>query len=161
MKICTKRVGIRYKSLFKNLFEKTLYITGNKVEDVVVGLSFVDGEEIKLLNKQHRNIDKVTDVLSFPMLDINYKNNKLMDFEAERDPNGQLYIGDIVICKDKAKEQAKEFGHSYKREIAFLALHGFLHILGYDHIEKNDEEVMKSLAKNILLNMNIKRGKNV
>ncbi len=161
MKIFTKKVGIRLKGLFKDLFEKALYITGNKLDNLAVGISFVSGDEIKALNKEYRNVDKVTDVLSFPMLDIDYKKTKLIDFEGEREPNGQLYIGDIVICKDKAKEQAKDFGHSYKREIAFLALHGFLHILGYDHIEKLDEEVMMNLAKNILINLNIKRGKNV
>lgn len=161
MKICSKHVGCRFKGLFKELFEKALYITGNKVDNLVVGVSFVGGDEIQVLNKEHRNVDKVTDVLSFPMLDIDYKKTKLKDFESERDPNGELYIGDIVICKDKAKEQAKEFGHSYKREMAFLALHGFLHVLGYDHIEKADEEVMMNLAENVLLNMNIKRGKNV
>ena len=161
MKIYTKKVGIIYKSLFQKIFERTLYITGNLEKNVSLGISIVDEEEIKRLNKEHRNIDKVTDVLSFPMLDIDFKKSKLKDFENEREPNGELYIGDIVICKQKAKFQAKEFGHSLKREIAFLALHGMLHILGYDHIQKEDEKVMMGLAKNILLNLNIKRGKNV
>lgn len=157
MKIYTKKVGLGFKSLFKKIFEKTLFITGNDVKDVSLSISFVDEEKIKELNKTHRNVDRVTDVLSFPMLDISYKGKKLEGFVDERDPNGELYIGDIVVCKEKAREQAKEYGHSYKREMAFLVVHGMLHVLGYDHIEKEDEKVMMKLAENILLNFNIKR----
>ena len=159
MKIYTNNVGLRYKRLFKKLFDKTLYITGNYVKDVAFGIAFVDSQEIKSLNKEHRDIDNVTDVLSFPMLELDYKQDKLSSFEGEREPNGVLYLGDIVICMDKAKQQAKEYGHSLKREIAFLAVHGMLHCLGYDHIQKQDEKVMMNIAENILLNFRIKRGK--
>ncbi len=158
MKIYCKKVGLN-KHLFKKLFSATLKQTNNLVENVAVGITFVSAEEIKKLNHEHRNVDKVTDVLSFPMLEIDYKTTKLKDFEDERSPDGELYLGDIVLCKDKAKEQAKEFGHSLKREISFLVVHGMLHLLGYDHIEKEDERVMMTTAEEILANFKIKRGK--
>lgn len=162
MKLYTKKVNFVYKSLFKKLFEETLFTTQNQVSNVSIGITFVDENEIKLLNKQHRDIDKVTDVLSFPMLEIDYKKSKLKDFEAERDPSGELYIGDIAVCTKRAKEQAKEYGHSYKRELCFLVIHGFLHCLGYDHIENDDEKVMMALAEQILADCKVKRGgKNV
>ena len=158
MKIYTKKINLGYKKLFKKLFKKTLFVTGNYAENLALGIKFVKENEIQALNKEHRNIDKVTDVLSFPMLDIDYKATKICDFEGERNPNGELYVGDIVICLDVAKVQAQNYKHSLKRELAFLAVHGMLHCLGYDHIESKDEIVMMNLAENILLNFNIKRG---
>ena len=145
------------KRLIKKVFEKAVEMSENKVDNLMVGLKFVSKEEIKELNKNIRGIDKVTDVLSFPMLEIK-QGEHLSHFESEREPDGWLNLGDIALCVDKAKEQAKEYGNSYKREIAFLALHGFLHLLGYDHIEKEDEKKMMSLAENVLANFNIKRG---
>ncbi len=159
MKIYTQKVNCCNKKLFLKTLKKTLFITGNNVESVALGIKFVKAEEIQALNKEFRGVDKVTDVLSFPMLNIDYKGDKLSAFDDDRNPNGELYLGDIVVCKEKAKEQAKEYGHSFKREISFLVVHGYLHLLGYDHIEKTDEEIMMSVAENILLNFNIKRRK--
>lgn len=154
------KVNIRFRGIIRKVFNKTLEKTQNNDVELVVSLSFVKEKRIKKLNKISRNIDKVTDVLSFPMLNIKYP-QKVSEFKDDIIPDGTLYLGDIVICKKRAKEQAKEYGHSLKREIVFLALHGLLHILGYDHIEKEDEEVMFSLANEILDEMGIKRGKNV
>ena len=154
------KIGFRYKKLIKKIFTIALFATKNNKIESVVDVSFVDEKTIQQLNKKHREVDKVTDVLSFPMLNINY-NQKLTDFENEVLPNGTIYLGDIVICTNRAKQQAKEYGHSYKREIAFLALHGFLHLLGYDHIESKDEKIMKETCEKILSSLNIKRGKNV
>lgn len=154
------KVNLKYRRLIKKIFAIALLITQNNDIESMVDISFVNENEIQQLNQKHRNVDKVTDVLSFPMLNINY-NQKLTDFKEELLPNGCLYLGDIVICKNKAKQQAKEYGHAYKREIAFLALHGFLHLLGYDHIDGKDEKVMKDTCENILSSLNIKRGKNV
>ena len=85
---------------------------------------------------------------------------KLFEFECERDMNGELFIGDIAICKRVASRQAKEFGHSFKREETFLALHGLLHLLGYDHLNEEDEKIMMSTAEKILDTHKINRGKN-
>lgn len=159
MKIYFKRF-CRYKNTIDKIFGQALRLTDNDVDDVAVGLCFVDEKQIQDLNSRHRSINKVTDVLSFPFLQMDYKKDKLSDFEAERDPDGMLYLGDIYICKRVAKKQAKEYGHSFKREVCFLALHGLLHLLGYDHIEKDDEAVMQRTANQILQENGVKRGKN-
>ena len=100
---------------------------------------FIDNKEIKKINKEYRNIDKETDVISFALED-----NSDIILEKYR------VLGDIYISIDKAKAQAIEYGHSLKRELCFLTTHGFLHLLGYDHMKKEDEEIMFKLQKEIL-----------
>ena len=154
------KVNFSCKKLIKKIFTVAMIVTENHETDCQIDVSFVCEDEIQKLNNQHRSINKVTDVLSFPLLNISYP-QKLEDFKEEIEPDGILRLGDIVICKQKAKAQAKEYGHSKQREIAFLALHGLLHLLGYDHIEKKDEVIMNSTCEKILSSLNIKRGKNV
>ena len=100
--------------------------------DCEISLSLVNDEEIHEINKQFRNIDRPTDVLSFPQLTFEEGE------EADVNENGEIVLGDIIISVDKAKEQAEEFGHSMKREMAFLAVHSMLHLMGYDHMEKDE-----------------------
>lgn len=103
--------------------------------DAELSVTFVDKEEIKNINKVYRDKDKVTDVISFaleedePEIDMN-------ELEIPR------VLGDIIICTDVAQEQAENYGHSFERELGFLALHGFLHLLGYDHMTDEDEKEM-------------------
>ncbi|MDD4110924.1 MAG: rRNA maturation RNase YbeY [Clostridia bacterium] len=111
-----------------------------------VDIKYLKENEIKALNKQYRNNDKSTDVLSFPMID--FKNESMQNYNM---------LGDIVICKKIAREQSKSFKHGITREICFLALHGFLHLLGYDHIEKGDEKKMNEKAESILKKFKVKR----
>ena len=155
-----EKVGHKYKKIIRKTYAKALEMTGNNVYGIEVTVSFVDGQTIQKYNKQHRNVDRETDVLSFPMLNIHYT-QKVQDFADEIMPDGSLYLGDVVICKKVAKKQAKEYGHKTKREVAFLALHGLLHLLGYDHIEKDDEKVMMAKSEEILSACDIKRGDNV
>lgn len=155
-----ENVGLRYRNLIKKIYNKAEEFTDNTFKKSIVTVSFVNEKRIKELNKGYRKVDKVTDVLSFPMLDIVYPQH-IRDFKNEVSPDGILYIGDVVICPKRAKQQAKEYQHSKKREIAFLALHGLLHLYGYDHIKTNDEEVMKNTSKAILDELNIKRMNNV
>ena len=137
-----------YKKTIKQLFEKAGEILKEDFSTVCVSISFVDSEQIKNLNNNFRKIDKCTDVLSFPNFEKRPE-QKLAEFENETDEDN-LCLGDIVICKQVAYAQAKEFGHSKKREICFLALHSLLHLLGYDHIEKEDEKLMNKTAHKIL-----------
>ena len=110
-----------------------------------VNLVIVSPETIKDMNNEYRQVDRVTDVLSFPMLD------NIDDLNKECDAIlGEVNIGDIYICRERATEQAIEYKHSLKREICFLALHGLLHLLGYDHIKKEDEQIMFQLQDKIL-----------
>ena len=116
-----------------------------------VSVTVVDDKEIQEINKTYRNIDKATDVLSFPM----YEYEKAADFDKLDDSafnpeSGELLLGDIVISAEKVTAQAKEYGHSKEREFAFLLVHSMLHLLGYDHMEEEERLVMESKQKEIL-----------
>ena len=145
-----------YKRQILKIFETAGRVLNENFENVVVSVNFVDEQEIKQLNKNFRQIDKITDVLSFPNLQKS-PSQKLAEFDNEVDDEGKLLVGDIVICKRVAYAQAKEYGHSKKREVCFLALHGLLHLLGYDHIEKEDEKIMSSTAEKILSTCGVHR----
>ena len=117
-----------------------------KLKDIEFNIIFVDNDYIHKLNKEYRNIDRETDVISFALEDDD--SFPTLDTKV---------LGDIYISIDKAKSQAEEYGHSFKREICFLAVHGFLHINGYDHMTKEDEEVMFGLQEEILNEAQITR----
>lgn len=157
MKIYFNNVCFYYRNFIKKVFLTALKELDNNFQNIIINLSFKSQEEIRQLNKTFRNVDRATDVLSFPFLEIKY-GEKVADFKEDINPDGTIDLGDIVICKQVAKKQAKEYKHSLKREIAFLSLHGLLHLLGYDHIEKKDEIVMNQCADKILNKLKIKRG---
>ncbi len=124
------------------------------VPDFRVCLSFISPERIKEINAEQRKLDQVTDVLSFPLL--NFVEGELQEplgFQDLLDPGAaepEVLLGDILICPARAAEQAKTYGHSLERELAFLAVHGLLHLLGYDHEEPEDERCMRSLQSQAL-----------
>lgn len=122
-------------------------------ESFEISISFVDNQEIQALNKQFRNIDATTDVLSFPMLEF----DDGCEDGTEGYFEGEQPLGDIVISIEKAIEQAEEYGHSKEREIAFLLVHGMLHLLGYDHENKKDEMLMFKKQDEILNILKISR----
>lgn len=128
----------------------------NCTDDFEVSISFVSNEEIMDLNREYRGIDAVTDVLSFPMLEFEENNDELEDDEEEYIEE-ELPLGDIVISVERADEQAKEYGHSLKRELAFLLVHGMLHLLGYDHEKGEEETIMFQKQEEILEKLNIRR----
>ena len=103
-------------------------------ENCEISVSIVDNEEIRQINKQFRNIDRATDVLSFPMLTFEEGE------EAEVNENDEIILGDIIISLERAREQAEEYGHSLKREVAFLTAHSMLHLLGYDHMDEGEQK---------------------
>ena len=117
-----------------------------KLEHLEFNIILVNNERIHEINKEYRNVDRPTDVISFALED-----------NSEIKLEGNRVLGDIYISIDKAREQAKEYGHSLLRELSFLAVHGFLHLLGYDHMKKEEEEVMFKLQEEILDEMDIKR----
>ena len=146
-----------YKRKFEKLFETAGRILGEDFSKVNVSVNFVSEGEIKDLNNKFRQIDKVTDVLSFPNLEKSYF-QKLTEFDGERNPDdGILFLGDIVICKKVAKKQAKDYRHGAKREICFLALHGLLHLLGFDHIKEEEELLMKAASEDTLQAFGVSR----
>ncbi len=104
--------------------------------DAEISLTFTDNEGIRAINREYRDIDRATDVLSFPMLD--FENGEAdAEFETE---NGLVLLGDIVISAERAREQARELNHSLRRELAFLTAHSMLHLLGYDHVDDAEGE---------------------
>lgn len=117
-----------------------------KVDNAIFSVVFISDEEIHEMNREYRGVDRVTDVISFAFED----NNDLVY-------NDIRMLGDIFICIPQMKRQAEEYGHSEKRELAFLAIHGILHLLGYDHMNEEDEKVMFALQELILDGQNIKR----
>lgn len=122
-------------------------------------IAFLSEGEIKEVNAFARDTDSVTDVLSFPYLE-NIKGRKIdpAGFKTDINPEtGCLMLGEINICLARASEQAQEYGHSFERECAYLALHGLLHILGYDHIEEADKGEMREKEEEILGGLNIGR----
>ena len=136
----------------KELIEKVL-TKGEKmlppIEDQQVFIFITDDEEIHGINKEQRDVDRATDVLSFPMLE--HKDGVGEVDPLDKDPEtGLLLLGDIILSAERAVEQAKEYGHSIERELCFLICHGFLHLRGFDHIEPEDEKVMMAKAEEIL-----------
>ena len=117
-----------------------------QLENVEFNIIFVDSKTIHEINKTYRNIDRVTDVISFALED-----NKTIELDHR-------LLGDIYICIERAEEQAKEYEHSFLRELSFLTIHGLLHLLGYDHMEKDEEEIMFKKQEDILEEFGIKRG---
>lgn len=128
----------------KNIAEYTL--SYENVELAEMNIIFVDNDKIKEINKDYRNKDYVTDVISFALED----NNNLINKEVR-------ILGDIFISINKAEEQANEFNHSLERELSFLAIHGTLHLLGYDHMTKEEESIMFEKQEVILNELKIKR----
>jgi probable rRNA maturation factor len=119
---------------------------------------FVGREEIQKLNAEQRGIDRQTDVLSFPTLDgIRCKKIDKKLFPYDMDEEGNLFIGSIVICTDVAKDQAEEYGHSYDRELFYLATHGICHLLGYDHMQDDDKAQMREKEEKVLNKLGLTR----
>lgn len=120
-----------------------------------ISITFTDNEGIREINRDNREIDAATDVLSFPMNDME---NGAFSGTPDTDENGALILGDIVISLEKAASQAEEYGHSFKREVAFLCVHSMLHLLGFDHMTPADEKQMFALQEKILTEMGITRN---
>lgn len=118
----------------------------NKINNAVFNIIIVDEKEIQEINRDYRNKDSVTDVISFALEDDN--TFVKTDFRI---------LGDIYICLKRAKDQAEEYNHSFLREISFLTIHGLLHLLGYDHMNEEDEIEMFKLQNELLDGFNIKR----
>ena len=159
MKIYLDNVGLFSRMTIKKVLNHAADKLSQPSDKLQVSVSIVSPEEIRELNRTNRQVDSVTDVLSFPTIDAGRKVIDVDEFASDVDPEtGLLNLGDIVICLERAKEQAESYGHSLKRELAFLSLHGMLHLLGYDHMNEQDEEQMFSLQTVILEEVKITRN---
>lgn len=144
---------------FEEILKTALETVGQCNDKITVDVRFVDAQKIKEINAVARGVDNVTDVLSFPLLDnpcnieINEKN---FPFDVDYD-DGEISLGDIVICKEVAKKQAEEYGHSYERELCYLFTHGVFHLLGFDHITEEDKAVMRKNEETVLQKLGLTR----
>ena len=129
-----------YRDTIKKVFEKI-------ISDSYFNIIFVTKRKIKEINRDYRNIDKVTDVITF----------SLHENKAELFNEAEFELGDVFICIDRALEQANSYGHSIEREMGFLAVHGYLHLLGYDHQTKEEETEMFALQEEILNKAGLER----
>ncbi len=140
---------INIKNDLEKVIREVLDVEKVDQEKCEVSLSFVDEEKIRQLNKDFRSIDRVTDVLSFPIEDF---------FNEDREnilEKPYLMLGDVVICLDVARKQADDLGHSFEREVMYLTCHSILHLLGYDHIEDDDKKIMRAREKEVMKNLGV------
>lgn len=149
-----------YEKTIKKVVEQCFQVENLQNTNLYMSITLTDPEEIKRINRQFRNIDKATDVLSFPM----FEKEEIEKIKEEAVPNETLanmpmqdILGDIVISISKVEEQAKEYGHSFERELSYMVVHGFYHLMGYDHMIEEDKKVMRQKEENILEKLNIGR----
>ena len=136
-----------YTNVITKVLDKCFEEENLKDKNLYVNIVLTNPENIRKINKEHRKIDKETDVLSFPM----FEKEEL----EQRKKMNQDVLGDIVISIQRVKEQAEEYGHSFERELAYMAVHGFYHLMGYDHMNDNDKSKMREKEENVLNKLNI------
>lgn len=148
---------IEEKKEYEEIVKKVLTqcFKEEKLEDskLLITITLTTPDNIQKINKEYRNIDKATDVLSFPMFEKDELDEKIEknDFEHED------MLGDIVISIERVKEQSQEYEHSFEREFSYMIVHGFYHLMGYDHIKEKDKEIMRPKEEKILADLKISR----
>lgn len=143
--------NVEYEKLINKVVSKCFNIENLEDSKLYISITLTTPENIRKLNKKFRNVDKETDVLSFPMFEKEEISNlKNLEYEEA--------LGDIVISVDRVEKQAKEYGHSFERELAYMVVHGFYHLMGEDHIEENDKKQMREKEEKVLESLNIFRG---
>ncbi len=149
------KVTFTLKRLIKKALKTGLSVMGwdSKVD---ISVMFTDNEGIRVLNREHREIDRETDVLSFPLIEYDEK-GEYIESSLDYSEKGNLCMGDIVLSLEKALSQAEEYGHSFERETGFLTVHSLLHLMGYDHMTEEEEKEMFTFQKEILDKMGLKR----
>ena len=156
-----RELDFDYEEVIKSVINKTLK-TENCPYETEINVLLTGNGEIHTANKEFRGIDRPTDVLSFPMVDYEFPSDfSCVDKNPESYLNpetDELLLGDIMISVDKVYEQANEYGHSRKREFAFLIAHSMLHLLGYDHIDEEERKVMEEKQEAILDALGITRN---
>ena len=142
-----------YESTIKKVVEKCFEEEGLNNTKLCLTITLTNPENIREINNLYRNIDKETDVLSFPMFERDELNEKI----AKNDFEHEDILGDIVVSIDRVKEQAIEYGHSFERELSYMIVHGFYHLMGYDHIKEEDKKIMRPKEEKILNELKIVR----
>jgi probable rRNA maturation factor len=147
---------LKEKSLMKKV-EKAVFHRLQQQNFFVTDIAIVDEETIRQFNKDNRQVDAVTDVLSFPYFEGLQLPKDIDQFDDTDFYGKRVCLGSIMICRPRAIEQAKEYGHSIEREMGFLTCHGLLHLLGFDHIKEEDEKIMFPLQTEIMDSLGLTR----
>ena len=142
-----------YEATIKKVVEKCFEEEGISASKLCLTITLTTPENIKKIKKEYRNIDKETDVLSFPM----FEKQELDEIIANKKFEYEDVLGDIVISIARVEEQAKEYGHSFERELSYMVVHGFYHVMGYDHIKEEDKQKMRPKEEKILNALKILR----
>ena len=143
----------KYEETIKKVLEQCFKQEKLENSKLYVSITLTNPENIHKINKEYRNVDRETDVLSFPMFEKKEIDQKIKNNNFEHED----VLGDIVISIEKVKGQAIEYGHSFEREFAYMLVHGFYHLMGYDHIEEKDKKIMREKEEIILSKLQIKR----
>jgi len=152
-----------YQGLTEKIIQKCFEVEKINPTSLYICVTFTTPKNIRQANKQYRNIDKETDVLSFPTfekeeLDKIIEKHLLESWKMKLGESiGQDILGDIIISIEKVEEQAKEYGHSFERELAYMLVHGFYHLRGYDHMEEEEKKIMREKEENVLAQLEIMR----
>lgn len=143
----------KYEEIVKKVLEQCFKEEDMLDSKLYITITFTTPQNIKEINKKYRNIDKATDVLSFPMFEKDELETKIQN----KDYVCEDVLGDIIISIEKVQEQAEEYGHSFERELSYMIVHGFYHLMGYDHIKEEDKKVMRPKEEKVLNDLKIKR----
>ena len=143
----------KYEDIINLVIEKCFKVERLEKLNLYISITLTTPEHIRKINNEFRQIDKETDVLSFPM----FEKNELDEMVEKQDNLVPETIGDIIISVQRVEEQAKEYGHSFERELAYMVVHGFYHLMGYDHMVEEDKVVMREKEENVLNILNIVR----
>ena len=151
-----------YIELVEQVLQKCFEVEEINPQQFYICVTLTEPKNIHALNKQYRNVDRPTDVLSFPMFEgeeLKTIFSKANESDAQESNEGILQdiLGDIIISIPKIKEQAEEYGHSFEREFAYMLVHGFYHLMGYDHMEEDDKAIMRKREEELLGELKISR----
>ncbi len=141
-----------YKNTIDSVLEKAFKIEKLDKSNIYINIILTTPENIRKANREYRNIDKETDVLSFPM----FEKDEINEIKKTKSEVFDV-LGDIIISIDRVKEQAEEYGHSFERELAYMTIHGFYHLMGYDHMTEEEKKEMREKEENVLEQLNIIR----
>ena len=142
-----------YEKLISGVVNMCFKVEKLEKLNLYISITLTTPAEIRKINKEYREIDKETDVLSFPM----FEKNELDEMVKEQNNQIPETIGDIVISVERVKEQAEEYGHSFERELAYMVVHGFYHLMGYDHMVEEDKKIMREKEEHVLSLLEINR----
>lgn len=142
-----------YDKIVKKVIEQCYEEEGIENSKLYITVTLTTPDNIQKINKQYRGLDKATDVLSFPM----FEKEELVQKIEKKDYNHEDVLGDIIISIERVKEQAIEYNHSFERELSYMIVHGFYHLMGYDHIKEEDKILMRPKEEKILSKLKITR----